>query len=52
MKYFYSFLLLWSKFDLMIARSAPEPNKAYIIVLREDVAKWERAIQDLEVQHV
>jgi hypothetical protein len=48
---FLRFLLTWTRIDLRIARSAPEPNLQNIALLRADEMRWMSALQDWEINH-
>ena len=50
MRIFYAILLALSDFHLAIALAAPVPNKRNIELLRGDVARWERALEDAEIR--
>jgi hypothetical protein len=50
MKLFYTIMLLAHQFHLALALKAPVPNKKHIELLRGDVARWERAVEDAEIR--
>ena len=48
LRIFYSFLLVWTQFDIQIARSTGR-NPAHILKLRQDEDDYRRALLRLEL---
>ncbi len=49
MSLFYSIMLTWSRFDLAIAQATGRDPRN-IDLLRADVRRWERALEDAEIR--
>ena len=48
MKFFYEFLLLWSQFDLAIARATGR-NPKHVAYLLSECARWEHELITMEI---